>query len=120
MQANVTISSSPACHDRFDRLVLDLLVRQLEKFDEVRWDMASAEALEMTKHECRMSKNDETQRPNETPALARFVIRASGFIRHSSFVIFLMTAVSIRNVSMLFAGKKNGDSIRVLENIDAK
>src|SRR5438876_7587888 len=31
-----------------------------------------------------------------------------------------MTAVSIRNVSMLFAGKKNGDSIRVLENIDAE
>src|SRR5207302_3498600 len=31
-----------------------------------------------------------------------------------------MTAVSIRNVSMRFAGKKNGDSIRVLENIDAE
>src|SRR5437660_1003134 len=31
-----------------------------------------------------------------------------------------MTAVSIRNVSMRFDGKKNGDSIRVLENIDAE
>jgi ABC-type nitrate/sulfonate/bicarbonate transport system ATPase subunit len=30
-----------------------------------------------------------------------------------------MTAVSIRNVSMRFAGKKNGDSISVLENITA-
>src|SRR5947207_4526728 len=30
------------------------------------------------------------------------------------------SAVSIRNVSMRFAGKKNGDSIRVLENVDAE
>src|SRR6266481_3502171 len=49
-----------------------------------------------------------------TPSLPRICVR------HCSFVIFLMTAVSIRNVSMRFAGKKNGDSIRALENIDAE
>jgi NitT/TauT family transport system ATP-binding protein len=40
-------------------------------------------------------------------------------IRHSSFVIFFMSAISIRNISMSFPGKRAGEQIDVLENVSA-
>lgn len=49
-----------------------------------------------------------------------FVLRHRFGICHSLFIIFFMSAVSLRNVSMSFPGKRMGEQINVLTNVSAE